>query len=106
MIVRSGHPFTLRDLFDRFGLISIQRRVGRYCRPRLNPRRHTFAALGVWSLVSASPGAAPFVSATGANGSTAFAQSAGRIPRMRALMNWASAGTHRYPTASGAGGRA
>ena len=52
MIVRSGHPFTLRDLFDRFGLISIQRRVGRYCRPRLNPRRHTFAALGVWSLVS------------------------------------------------------
>jgi hypothetical protein len=52
MIVRSGHPFTLRDLVDRFGLISIQRRVGRYCRPRLNPRRHTFAALGVWSLVS------------------------------------------------------
>jgi hypothetical protein len=51
MIVRSGHPFTLRDLFDRFGLISIQRRVGRYCRPRLNPWRHTFAALGVWSLV-------------------------------------------------------
>jgi len=52
MIVRSGQPFTLRDLFDRFGLISIQRRVGRYCRPRLNRRRHTFAALGVWSLVS------------------------------------------------------
>src|SRR5258708_6941506 len=52
MIVRSGQPFTLRDLFDRFGLISIQRRVGRYCRPRLNPRRHTFAAIGGWSLVS------------------------------------------------------
>lgn len=52
MIVRSGRPFMLHDLFDRFGLISIQRRVGRYCRPRLNPRRHTFAALGVWSLVS------------------------------------------------------
>ena len=33
-------------------------------------------------------------------------QIAGRRPRMRALMNWASAGTHRYPTASGAGGKA
>ena len=52
MIVRSGQPFTLRNLFDRFGLISTQRRVGRYCWPRLNRRRHTFAALGVWSLVS------------------------------------------------------
>jgi hypothetical protein len=52
MIVRSGQPFTLRDLFDRFGLISIQRRVDRYCRPHLNRRRHTFAVLGVWSLVS------------------------------------------------------
>ena len=52
MIVRSGQPFTLRDLFDRFSLISIQRRVDRYCRPRLNRRRHTFAVLGVWSLVS------------------------------------------------------
>src|SRR5712671_6535042 len=52
MIVRSGQPFTLRDLFDRFGLISIQRRVDRYCRPRLNRRRHTFAVLGVWSLLS------------------------------------------------------
>ena len=31
MIVRSGQPFTLRDLFDRFSLISIQRRVDRYC---------------------------------------------------------------------------
>ena len=50
MIVRSGQPFTLRDLFNRFGLISIQRRVDRYCRSRLNRRRHTFAVLGVWSL--------------------------------------------------------
>src|SRR6202022_105925 len=58
MIVRSGQPFTLRDLFDRFGLISIQRRVDRYCRPRLNRRRHTFAVLGVWSLVSDLAGGA------------------------------------------------
>jgi hypothetical protein len=65
--------------------------VDRYCRPRLNRRRHTFAV---------------FICATGPNGSAAFAQIAGRIPRMRALMNWASAGMHRYPTASCAGGRA
>ena len=52
MIVYSGQPFTFRDLCDRFGLISIQRRVGRYCRPRLNRWLHTFDALGVWSLAS------------------------------------------------------
>jgi len=52
MFVRSDQPFSLRDLFDRFGLIPIQRRVGRYCQPRLNCRWHTFKALGVWSLVS------------------------------------------------------
>ena len=52
MIVRSGQPFTLRDIFDRFGLVSIQRRVRRYCRPRLKRRKHSFATLGVWSIVS------------------------------------------------------
>jgi hypothetical protein len=53
MIVRSGQLFTHRDLAERFGFISIQRRVGRYCkRPCINRRRHIIAALGVWSLVS------------------------------------------------------
>src|SRR5215469_11050333 len=52
MIVRSGQPVTLRDIFDRFGLISIQRRVRRYCRPYLKRQKHTFATLGVWSFLS------------------------------------------------------
>ena len=52
MIVRSGQPVTLRDIFDRFGLVSIQRRVRRYCRPYLKHRKHTFATLGVWSFLS------------------------------------------------------
>jgi len=52
MMVRSGQPVTLRDIFDRFGLLSTQRRVRRYCRPHLNRRKHLFAALGVWSFLS------------------------------------------------------
>ena len=51
MIVRSGQPVTLRDIFDRFGLVSIQRRVRRYCRRYLKRRKHTFATLGVWSFL-------------------------------------------------------
>ena len=46
MIVRSGQPFTLRDLFDRFSLISIQRRVDRYCRP-LGGMRKLVASRGM-----------------------------------------------------------
>jgi hypothetical protein len=106
MIVRSGQPFTLRDLFDRFSLISIQRRVDRYCRPVSIAGGILLRCLEFGPYCRTSPGAAQFICATGPNGSAAFAQIAGRIPRMRALMNWASAGTHRYPTASGAGGRA
>ena len=52
MIVRSGQPVTLRDIFDRFGLVSIQRRVRRYCRPYLIRQKHTFATLGVRSFLS------------------------------------------------------
>jgi hypothetical protein len=51
MIVRSGQPFTLHDLF-RFSLTTIQRRVSRYCRPRLNRGRRALTPRGVWSLVS------------------------------------------------------
>jgi hypothetical protein len=109
MTVRSGQPFTLRDLFDRFSLIASSRSSGVW-----------IVTAGLVSIAGGillrcsefgpycrtSPGAAQFICATGPNGSAAFAQIAGRIPRMRALMNWASAGMHRYPTASGAGGRA
>ena len=49
MIVRSGQPFTLRDLFDRFGLISIQRRVDRYCRPGVGAAWVFTRAGTVWS---------------------------------------------------------
>ena len=52
MIVRSGQPGTLRDIFDRFGLVSIQRSVRRYCRPHLKRPRHPFAMLAVWSFLS------------------------------------------------------
>jgi len=49
---------------------------------------------------------AQFVSATGANGSTAFAQNAGRIPRMRALMSAVPAGMPRSAAAGAADGKA
>jgi hypothetical protein len=52
MIVRSSQPVTLRDIFDRFGLASIQRSVRRYCRPYLKRLTHTFATRGVWSFLS------------------------------------------------------
>ena len=52
MIVYSGQPFTFRDLFDRFGLTSIKRRLSRYCWLRLNGWLHTLEALEVWSLMS------------------------------------------------------
>ena len=52
MIVRSGQAFIFRDIFDRFGVVSIQRRVRRYCRPHLKRRGHPFATLGVWSFLS------------------------------------------------------
>jgi hypothetical protein len=51
MIVRSGQPVTLRDIFDRFGLVAIQRRVRRYCWPYLKRRKHTLATLEVWSFL-------------------------------------------------------
>jgi hypothetical protein len=35
MIARSGRPFTLRNFFDRFDLVSIRQRLGRYYRSRL-----------------------------------------------------------------------
>ena len=56
MIVRSGQPVTLRDIFDQFGLVSIQRHVRRYCRPYLKRRKQPFATLGVRN----SPGATKF----------------------------------------------
>jgi len=52
MIVCSGQAFIFRDIFDRFGLVSIQRRVRRYCRPHLKRRGHPFATLGAWSFLS------------------------------------------------------
>ena len=51
MIVRSGQPFTLHDLF-RFSLTTIQRRVSRSRGPRLDRRRRAFAPPRIWSLLS------------------------------------------------------
>jgi hypothetical protein len=106
MIVRSGQPGTLRDIFDRFGFVSIQRRVRRYCRPYLKRRKHTFATLGVWSFLSDLAGRNEVLLYEDPSSLVVFARIAGRIPRMSALMSWASAGTHRYPTAGSAGVRA
>src|SRR5215469_5110989 len=106
MIVRSGQPVTLRDIFDRFGLVSIQRRVRRYCRPYLKRRMHTFATLGVWSFLSDLAGRNEVLLSDRPEQFRRFVRIARRIPRMSALMSWASAGTHRYLTAGSAGVRA
>ena len=106
MIVRSGQPVTLRDIFDRFGLVSIQRRVRRYCRPYLKRPKHTFATLGVWSFLSDLAGRDEVLLYDGPEQSRRFARIAGRIPRMSALMSWASPGAHRYLTAGSAAVRA
>ena len=106
MIVRSGQPGTLRDIFDRFGLVSIQRRVRRYCRPYLKRRKHTLQRSEFGPFCQISPGATKFFCTTDPSSLVVFARIAGRIPRMSALMSWASAGAHRYLTAGSAGVRA
>jgi hypothetical protein len=63
MIVRAGQPFTLRGVFDRFGVASIQRRVRDYCRPRLRSRTYDFfGTFGVWSLLADLAGRSEFLS--------------------------------------------
>jgi len=52
MTVRSGHhPFAFRDLFDRYGPVSIQRRVGGSFRVYLKIAKHTTWSRRVWSFL-------------------------------------------------------
>jgi hypothetical protein len=106
MIVRSSQPVTLRDIFDRFALVSIQGSVRRYCRPYLKRRTHTFATRGVWSFLSDLAGHNEVLLYDGPKLFRRFCLDCRGIPRTSALMSWASGGTHRYLTAGSAGVRA
>src|ERR1700756_5015041 len=49
MIVRSGQPFSLRDVSGRDGRVSIQQRLRASCLSRLKSLKHTLATQGVWA---------------------------------------------------------
>lgn len=49
MIVRSGQPFSLRNVFDRNGRVSIQQRLRASCRSRLQSLKHSFATRDIWA---------------------------------------------------------
>jgi hypothetical protein len=106
MIARPALPFALRHILDRVCLASAPQPGGPIGGIRLDRLRGLFAALGDWSSVSDPVWRAKLFPATDPSGSAASAQIARRIPRMRASMRSAPAGTPRYAAAATADGKA